>query len=87
MSKLAPPRFASLLMGAWFVSLAFGNFRQGYSPDRSTTSSEARPIAYWEGRRISFSSSFLSRWRLPLRFSSSPSAWADSPSCGASRIG
>jgi proton-dependent oligopeptide transporter, POT family len=28
-SKLAPPRFASLLMGFWFVSLAFGNLSAG----------------------------------------------------------
>jgi POT family proton-dependent oligopeptide transporter len=28
-SKLAPPRFASLLMGAWFVSLAIGNLSAG----------------------------------------------------------
>jgi POT family proton-dependent oligopeptide transporter len=28
-SKLAPPRFASLLMGAWFVSLALGNLSAG----------------------------------------------------------
>ncbi len=28
-SKLAPPRFASLLMGSWFVSLALGNLSAG----------------------------------------------------------
>jgi len=28
-SKLAPPRFASLLMGLWFVSLALGNLSAG----------------------------------------------------------
>jgi POT family proton-dependent oligopeptide transporter len=28
-SKLAPPRLASLLMGSWFVSLAFGNLTAG----------------------------------------------------------